>query len=125
MTIKTKLQSKKGETLIEAIISILLLTIMLTTITAMIGISQRMTANAMIRARNTQDRVINQIILKSDDLFDPGARIVFSDDFFINKFINNTEGIIEHDLHIFNADNIDDDEVRNSIADIISFYPDD
>jgi len=97
-----KLRAKSGEMLIEAIVSIMLLTIMLTTITAMIAVSNRMTSNSMIQARTLQDETFNLIALGTHPDFD-GALLEFSsekfdtDDFKIPlniEFLYDNPGII-------------------------------
>jgi len=56
--IKKALRSKRGEMLMEAIVSIILLVILLTTITAMIATSRRLTANSMVEAREMQEETL-------------------------------------------------------------------
>ena len=67
LRIKKVLRTNKGETLMEAIVSILLLAILLTTITAMIRSSLNMTANIMQEAQRVQEELINPAFLATID----------------------------------------------------------
>jgi len=63
LKINKQLRSTQGETLVEAIVSILLLAILLTTIAAMINTSMRMTSNSMQEARLVQQGALNPAFL--------------------------------------------------------------
>jgi len=104
-------KQKRGETLVEAIVSILLLTILLTTITVMIQTSFRLTANAMREAEEMQELRFNPAFLNDFDEVDDLqlGKIVFS-------YINTDEGIEINSEHVI--------FVYERNADIISFYPD-
>ena len=91
----------------EAIVSILLLTILLTTITVMIQTSFRLTANAMREAEMMQEEIFNPATLDTHTIFSSGI-ITFT-------FTNNDIEASKHDIHIYRD---------NYNADIISFYPD-
>ena len=65
--IKRLLYYKKGETLMEAIVSVLLLSILLVTVTAMIQTSRNVTANSMQRAQEFQEELFNLTTFASDE----------------------------------------------------------
>jgi len=69
------LKNRRGETLVEAIISILLLAILLTTITTMINTSRTMTANAMREAELVQQGAFNPVFLTEYDINNNGESI--------------------------------------------------
>jgi len=128
--IKKIFHSNKGETLMEAIVSIILLTILLTTITAMISISQRMTANAIRQANNTQARAFNAIILKDDDIFND-AIISFtpalnSDLTFVDITSDISHSIKLFDIDLFTLEYPGDENIEliNSAIGIVSFWID-
>ena len=90
----------------EAIISILLLAILMTTVTLMIQTSLRMTANSMREAEEIQNLTFNPAILDTHpDL--PAGIIIFE---MRNDYID-VEA--QHDIRIY-----------EDIEHIISFYPD-
>ena len=89
----------------EAIVSILLLTILLTTITVMIQTSFRLTANAMREAEDMQELTFNPAVFDTHPNLLSGT-ITF---FFTESDIEGSN----HEIHIF----ID-------TTDIVSFYPD-
>jgi len=110
-TLIKKLRYKNGETLVEAIVSILLLAILLTTVTAMISTSLRMTAKSMQDAVAMQEGLLNKAILgelPDPDLF-PGA--LHKNGLFT---IGSTEPLIfaTHDI-----------DVLETTENIIAFYP--
>jgi Tfp pilus assembly protein PilV len=61
---------KKGETLMEAIVSILLLSILLVVVTTMIQTSRNVTANSMQRARELQEEQLNLVASNSNEIED-------------------------------------------------------
>jgi len=110
-TLIKKLRCKNGETLVEAIVSILLLAILLATVTAMISTSLRMTANSMRDAVDIQEGLLNRAILgelPDPDLFPDAShqRVTFT--------IGSTTPLISA-VH-----NID---VLDTTENIIAFYP--
>jgi len=105
--IKKKLRQKRGETLIEAIISILLLAILLTTVTAMIQTSLRMTSNSMREADDLQKNTYNPAILNTLPDLSSGTIIL--------KSQSTTVVDTQHDIFVFEDEDIND---------ILSFYPD-
>ena len=111
--VKKRLRSKRGETLVEAIVSILLLAILLGTVTAMIQVSLNLTARALDDATRLQDNMFNPAILGSPADFTMGT--VVSGGTLI--FITQNSDLIEtkHDIDIY----LDVNE------DIISFIPPD
>jgi competence protein ComGC len=64
---KSMLFNKKGEMLMEAIVSVMLLSILLVIITTMIQTSRNVTANSMGDAREFQQELFNLTILAYDD----------------------------------------------------------
>ena len=109
--ISNKLRSKKGETLVEAIISILLLTILLSTITAMISTSRRMTARSMETAREMQNETFNPAASSNPDRFIPGGEISFSGEIETSDALITIDIASTHNISIF-----DDDFNENIIA---------
>ena len=103
--INNALRSKKGETLVEAIVSILLLTILLGTITAMIHTSLRLTANTMQEADGMQNDVFNPAIFDTQPNLSPGS-LSFGT-------LSTTLIDTQHDIYIF-----------DNTGDMVSFYPD-
>jgi len=114
-----KLRSEKGETLIEAIVSILILAILLTTIVAMIGTSRRITANTMIEARGTQDGVMNPVTLASPDLYVSEVLTLRSDLIVTDVYPVNE---LSHPVNVFDSDLVDDD-LENAAWNIVAFHP--
>lgn len=57
------LKSKRGESLLESIVSILIFTIMMVTVTAIIGTSLNLTANADKKTTEWQQGALNPAIL--------------------------------------------------------------
>jgi len=73
--VKGILRSKRGFTIMEAIISLLLLAILLTTIVSIIRFSTSMTAASIINAETVQDR-FNALILEDFDGYTTGETTV-------------------------------------------------
>ena len=101
-SLKRILLKNKGEMLIEAIVSILLLAILLTTVTAMIMASRRMTARSMVDARTMQEETFNPTTLRG-----PGSRAGTIRFTSVARVIN-----VTHNVLIYEDDNI-----------INAFYP--
>ena len=97
----------------EAIVSVLLLSILLVTITTMIQTSRNMTANSMQEASELQEEQLNLVSLASEDLdFDAGTISFF--------YVNAPAGVAidaEHDIQIL--DTTDFDPPSN----IVAFFP--
>ena len=70
---KKRLRSKRGETLVEAIVSILLLAILLGTVTAMIQVSLNLTARALEDSTGLQTNTFNPAIFGTHEDFEPGV----------------------------------------------------
>jgi len=102
--VNNRLRSKRGETLVEAIISILLLAILLGTVTAMIQVSLTLTARSMEEARELQNNTFNPAIFGIHDDYLPGV-VSFE---AITTMIES-----EHDILVFEI-----------TEDIVSFIPD-
>ena len=101
--IKKRLCSKRGETLVEAIISILLLTILMTTVTAMIQTSLRMTVRSMDDARHLQESVFNQAVY--------------------GEFTESSQGILLLSINDLGIDIQHDIIINDDIEPLISFFP--
>jgi len=65
--VKKILTPKKGEMLMEAIVSILLFSILLVTVATMIQTSRNITANSMRDATDFQEGRLNRAIIATDD----------------------------------------------------------
>jgi len=112
-SIKKTLCKKRGETLVEAIISILLLAILMTTVTVMIQTSLRLTANSMTEAEGIQNLTFNPAILDTfPDL--PEGIITF-------EKLNTGLSLIQDIIDIEADHNI---RIYEDIGHILSFYPD-
>ena len=72
--LKTTLRSRRGEILIESIVSFIILEIILIGITAMTAASLRMIANANSKERERQEK-INEAVLEDID-FDPSGETI-------------------------------------------------
>ena len=99
----------------EAIVSILLLTIMMTTITLMIQTSLRLTANSMREAERMQELVFNHAILDNfeslpPEIVPPGTITSATFNFVIKD--NDWDIEVQHLIRVYEID-----------SDIISFYP--
>jgi len=109
-SIKKRLRSKRGETLVEAIVSILLLAILMTTVTVMIQTSLRLTANSMREAEIMQELTFN-----------PAFRDAIEQDLETGKlFFFYTEE--DADWHI---DALHEIRIYEDNYELISFYPPD
>ena len=115
--IKKILRTGKGEALMEAIVSIMLLSILLTTITTMIMTSRRITANTMIEARRVQEDILNDVFVGNDIDGSP-AGFVDGEVTFWSGYFDTASNIITHQIIIF-----DDEGDPNIIPDIVSFFP--
>jgi len=62
-TIKKIFRSNKGETLVESIVSLLILSILLLAVTTMIQTALRMTSASAQKARGVQEDTVNPVIL--------------------------------------------------------------
>jgi len=104
-SIKKVLRSNRGETLVEAIVSILLLAILMTTVTAMIQTSLRLTANSMRDAEELQSDTFNLAIAGTHPDFSPG----------VVAFETKSPALIktQHDI-----------DILEDTGDIVFFYPD-
>ena len=114
--IKYSLSSRKGETLIEAIVSIVILAILLSTITLMISTSRRLTANSMIEAREMQEDVLNPVYL--GDYTGTPVAVTIS-----GTLVSPTTGL---DTGVIVINNVTHSVIRYIDADnpdIIAFYP--
>ena len=102
--VKIRLRSKRGETLVEAIVSILLLAILLGTVTAMIHVSLNLTARALEEATELQTNTFNPAIIGTHEDFEPGV-----------LSFETATGLIEteHEIYVFEI-----------TEDIVSFIPD-
>ena len=112
--IKKRLRSNRGETLVEAIISILLLAILMTTVTLMIQTSLRLTANSMQDAERIQNETFNPAIFNNhgdDDLSDGTITFLYS--YRPVGALDPIYGNAKHDIQIF-------EDLNN----IVSLYPD-
>jgi len=107
--IKKLFRLKKGETLVEAIISILLLTMLLVTVTAMIQTSRQITARLMRVADEMQVDFVNNAV--SAQGFTENGEIIFRSSIIDSSHIGR-ENDVYHDIRIFDSD-----------RDIISFIP--
>jgi Tfp pilus assembly protein PilV len=101
---------KKGETLMEAIVSVLLLSILLVTVTAMIQTSRNVTARSMQDAIALQEGRLNPVASASENI-DPDdldeVSITFTVPSMPLLFINAT-----HNILLYDNDNI------------VAFFPD-
>jgi len=104
--VKKRLHSKSGETLVEAIISILLLAILLGTVTAMIHVSLNLTARALEEATELQNDTFNPAIFGTHDDYEQGEIT------FVTP-ATSTNIATNHDIYVF--------EIAD---DIVSFIPD-
>jgi len=113
--IKKRLRSNRGETLVEAIVSILLLAILMTTVTLMIQTSLRLTANSMQDAERVQNDLFNPAVWNTQEGLTPGQiSFNYSPD---SSSINADYGIFidtKHDIQLF----------EDEFNDIVAFYPD-
>jgi len=62
-TIKKIFRSNKGETLVESIVSLLILSVLLLAVTTMIQTALRMTSASAQKARGMQEDTVNPVIL--------------------------------------------------------------
>ena len=122
---KKILNTGKGEALMEAIVSVMLLSILLTTVTTMIMTSRRITANTMVEARRVQEDILNDVfvgdaITSSTPGFNPGFDVVTDGITFWSPHFDTENGtnMISFDIRIF-----DDDNDPNIPPDIVSFFP--
>ena len=110
--INRSLFQKRGETLVEGIISILLLAILMTTVTVMIQTSLRQTANSMEDAELLQNLTFNPAVLDDHPNLPEGiirfVLIIDKDDAMDDITIE-----AQHDIRIY-----------ENIRSIVSFYPD-
>jgi len=60
--IKRLLISKKGETIVESIVSIFIMTVLLVSVTSMIQIALRTTSSSIKEAKRVQEEIINPLI---------------------------------------------------------------
>jgi len=108
-TTKKRLRLRRGETLVEAIVSILLLAILLGTVTAMIQVSLNLTARALEEARELQNDTFNPAIFGTHDDFDLGVVSLE-----VITGLETITGFIETEHEI---------EVLEISEDIVSFIP--
>lgn len=98
--IKKILRSQKGELLVESLVSLAILSILLTTVTAMVQFSLRVTYNTTQNAMAQQEDILNPIIWTDYDGSSPtvtAAKITFTETLV-------TDGIEAfHDVY-FNTD---------------------
>ena len=119
--IKNVLRSKKGETMMEAIVSIIILAILLTTITAMISTSRLITARSMQRAGEVQEDIFNKIAQGNDldslevstSRFDDDGVVVFT----LPSKIGTEE--IRHNIRFFE----DAGDNTNIPVNLVAFFP--
>jgi len=102
--VNNKLRSNGGETLVEAIVSILLLAILLGTVTAMIQVSLNLTARALEEAADLQNNTFNPAIFGTHEDIALGAITFDSPSTLVNT---------QHDIYVFEI-----------TEDIVSFNPD-
>lgn len=76
------LRSKRGESLMEAVASMLILSILLTTIVSIIRFSLAMTGESLADAEKSQDEFNELVLNKSDSSSE--ANLTFSSDYPIN-----------------------------------------
>ena len=101
---KKALRSKRGETLVEAIASMLILAILLTSVAAMIQTALRMSGEAVRDAAENQEAINNIILGHFDPANTRGAEINFT-----------APGIVaSHEIEIY----------VDTTAGIIAFIPD-
>ena len=103
----------------EAVISILLLVILLTTITAMIQTSRQTTARSMQIAETVQEVTFNDVFNTSHAGYEPGEVTFTSTAIIIRK--GDPINAVSHDAFIFDNPETAD---MNTPTNIIAFYPD-
>ena len=72
------LRSRKGETLLETVISFLLLAVLLMGVSFMTETALRITRASTDSARATQQEVVNPLLRRDAGRFAPGATVEFS-----------------------------------------------
>ena len=114
--IKKSLCPAKGETLVEAIVSILILAIMMTIIVTMISTSMRLTANSMEEARAIQQGTLNPAFL--GDL-PAGADVTELKITSLSLFDALPDYVpAQHDVLVF------DNDAFETNQNVVAFYPD-
>jgi competence protein ComGC len=99
------LNKKRGELLMEAIISVMLLSILLVIVATMIQTSRNMTANSMRDASALQEGELNLLALGTDTRIESGSVISFE--------IQDLDIYSEHEIRLFEENGIN-----------IAFFPD-
>jgi len=99
LAIKKIFRSKRGFTIMETIVSLLILSILLTTIFTIIRFSTSLTSDSIIRAKESQDR-FNALVLEDYDELPESAlsTITFTSD--------DAEIEASHDVIVYDVDGV-------------------